>query len=204
MMQKGTFLNIPFAIAVANSWGSYVQLPLEVKSTFYWWTPDTTFLSMAPVEIIFPPYDRNARANGDFRSAASKARISKGVSKDLSSLAPRVENFLDNLNIDMSMLNSMLEDQMNTGDSWRDITCRWLQSNEEIWQSWLPDDTTCFGGFGLYDDVTNQFAADRTVREGKRRGGDCCRRERFVGMLWSFCWGTHTLLSDSRFWFCQL
>ena len=136
------------------------------------------------MDIIFPATDREARANGDVRSASSKSKIVKGVSKDLSSLAPRVENFLDNLNIDMNMLNSMLEDQMNTGDSWRDVTCRWLQSNEEIWQSWLPDDTTCFGGFGLYGDVTNQFAADRTVREGKRRGY-WCRRQRFVGMPWS-------------------
>ena len=170
-MQKSFFWNIPLAIAVANSWGSFAQLPLDLKGTFYWWVPDTTFLSMAPVEIIFPPYDREARARNDYRSAASKSRISKGVSKDLSSLAPRVENFLDNLGVDMNMLNSMLLDQMNTGDSWRDVTCRWLQSNEEIWQSWLPDDTTCFGGFGLYDDVTSQFAADRTVREGKRWDG---------------------------------
>ncbi|CAK9004731.1 unnamed protein product [Durusdinium trenchii] len=168
IMQKTAFWNIPLAIAVAKSWGSFSQLPLMVKSTFYWWVPDPTFLDLSPLEMIFPPYDRTARAAGNYRSGDAATTVSKGVSKDLFSLAPRVEKFLDNLQIDLSMMNAMLLDQKQTQDSWENVTCRWLRANEDIWQSWLPDDTTCFAGFGLFDDATNDFATDRTVRENKR------------------------------------
>ena len=60
-MQKVTAFHMPVAIGVAKDWG---QMPLHVKSLFYWWTPDATFLELDPVAITFPPYDFNAYLRG--------------------------------------------------------------------------------------------------------------------------------------------
>eukprot|EP00913_Durusdinium_trenchii_P025722 g24138.t1 len=168
IMQQAIAWNMPTAIAVAKDWSSFSALPLAVKSTFYWWVPDPTFLDLAPVEIIFPAYDRNAYAAGDFRTAPSELEITKGTSKDLFTLAPRVENFLVNMEIDMTTLNNILLEQKTTGDSWENVTCKWLQNNEATWSSWLPDDTTCFAGFGLVDIESGEFVMDRAIKEGKR------------------------------------
>ncbi|CAK9049851.1 unnamed protein product [Durusdinium trenchii] len=168
IMQQATAWNMPIAMAIANTWGDFAAMPVAHRSLFYWWEPDPTFLELAPVEVIFPPHDRVGHANGDLKTAPSTIRLTKGVSKDLLSLAPRVENFLVNMEISMAMINAIMLDQKNTGDSWDDVTCRWLQGNKATWESWLPDDTTCFAGFGLVDIESGELAMDRTVREGKR------------------------------------
>ena len=176
IMQQAIAWNMPTAIAVAKDWSSFSALPLAVKSTFYWWVPDPTFLDLAPIEIIFPAYDRNAYAAGDFRTNPSDLEIAKGTSKDLFTLAPRVENFLVNMEIDMTTLNNILLEQKTTGDSWENVTCKWLQNNEATWSSWLPDDTTCFAGFGLVDIESGEFVMDRAIKEGKRCRSAKCQR----------------------------
>lgn len=36
-MQKATAWNMPITPAVAKDWTTYTKLPLQVRSTFYWW-----------------------------------------------------------------------------------------------------------------------------------------------------------------------
>ncbi|CAE7627877.1 unnamed protein product [Symbiodinium sp. CCMP2456] len=158
MMQKVTAFDMPIAIGVARNWA---EMPLRVKSTFYWWVPDATFLDLDPVGITFPPYDFNAYMRGDKRTAAASSAITKLVSQDLSTLAPNVEEFIRGLRFNMNDVMNMMRDKKATGDSHTDVACRWLQSNPESWASWLPDKTKCFPGFGLYDTDRMQFASSR-------------------------------------------
>ena len=37
-----------------------------------------------------------------------------------------------------AQVNSMLEDQLNTREAYSSVACRWLQSNTQTWQAWLP------------------------------------------------------------------
>lgn len=167
-MQKSTIFQIPMAIGVALSWATYTEFPFwHPKSHFYWWIPDPTFLELQPLQMIFPPHDRIAYSKGDMSSATSSVSIDKLVSKDLSLLAPNVESFLSNLKVTMAQMDQVLLDQKNTSDSWRDTMCRWLHANTEVWQSWIPDESRCFPGFGLYDTVLESFTEQRVNTSNK-------------------------------------
>ena len=61
----------------------------------------------------------------------------------------------------------MLLDQKTTGDTWRNVTCRWIKANRAIWQKWIPDESECFAGFGLYDTVLQDFADARVNATNK-------------------------------------
>ncbi|CAE7690883.1 unnamed protein product [Symbiodinium sp. CCMP2592] len=132
LMQKVTSYDMPVAIGVARSWST---LPREVNVFFYWWVPDTTFLDLDPVEIVFPPYDFRAYTSGDKRTVAASTAITKIVSQDLVTLAPSVEDLVRNLRLGRNDVMNMLRDMQDTGDSY----------------DWLPDRTKCSPGFGLYD-----------------------------------------------------
>ncbi|CAK9078696.1 unnamed protein product [Durusdinium trenchii] len=160
-MQKATAWNMPITPAVAKDWTTYTKLPLQVRSTFYWWVPDPTFLRLKPVEISFPPFDRMATLRGDKRTAPSDMSLDKYVSKDLSVLAPEAQGLAEAFLLDLQTVNDMLLDLITTGDSYRDVACRWLRANEDLWRSWLPDPTACYAQFGLYHLTSRQFVKDR-------------------------------------------
>ena len=161
-MQKATVFNMPWALGTAKSWTEFTQYPfVHPRSTIYWWVPDPTFLELKPVPFIFPPFDKRAFARGEMTSNPSSVSIDTLVSKDLQLLAPNVENFVDNVILSMAQMDEILLDQKNTSDSWRDTTCRWLRNNEATWRSWIPDESKCFAGFGLYDTVLNEYADKR-------------------------------------------
>ena len=160
-MQKFTVHNMPIAIAVAASWSSYTEVPLLANVTFYWWAPDPTFLEVAPLIIDFPPYNARQYMEGNFQSGDDAAAVNSIVSPDLAVLAPFVEAFVDKLDLSMEEMNKMLLDQKTTGDTWRNVTCRWIKANRAIWQKWIPDESECFPGFGLYDSVLKVFTDSR-------------------------------------------
>lgn len=165
-MQKAAGWNMPLSPVVAIDWDRFTKLPLQHRSTFYWWVPDPTFLSLNPMEITFPPFDRTAFARGDQRNSLSALSIDKYVSKDLQALAPSAEQLVRNFLIDMEAVNEMLRDQLQTGGSHSDVACRWVQRHADIWQTWLPDPTKCFAGFGLYHLATKSFMQDRSNTSG--------------------------------------
>eukprot|EP00438_Fugacium_kawagutii_P010569 Skav229156 [mRNA] locus=scaffold622:70590:100723:- [translate_table: standard] len=168
--QKVTKWNMPFALGVGKLWGDYIQTARDFRSMFYWWVPDPTFLSMAPVSTTFPDYDKLAWAAGDVSTDANGVRIDKVVSSDLNQLSPRIQNFLENLQIEMGELNKVLLDQPlpRGGEDWEPMICRWLQNNNQTWQlgCWIPDDSDCFPKFGLYNVNTEQFVLNRDDKEG--------------------------------------
>lgn len=100
-MQKSAVWNIPLVIMVAKLWSDYTTLPIEVKSSFYWWEPDATFLSLDAHQLIYPNYDASAYRAGILTSAAELTPIDKYASTDLKALAPEVYEVLDSFTMDL-------------------------------------------------------------------------------------------------------
>lgn len=161
MMQKFTVWNMPLAVGVAASWGDYTQLPLSGEHTFYWWTPDPTFLELAPLPLQFPPFNAREFAQSILTSSGSSTSIDTIVSQDLAILAPTVEKFADKLQLTLSQMDEILLDQKNTGDSWENVTCRWILANRATWQKSIPDESECAPGFGLFDQILSEFTDTR-------------------------------------------
>lgn len=129
-MQKAAWYNMPIAVAVAKLWSDYTTLPMQVKSSFFWWQPDPTFLSLDASRILFPPQDRSAQRRGIFLTSSEDVPIEKYASIDLQALAPTVYELLKALNIDMIVVNKLMSDRMDAGDSAEDVACRWLKANQ--------------------------------------------------------------------------
>jgi len=168
MMQKSTIWNMPVASAVAASYGDYTTLPQAGNMIFYWWTPDPTFLELSPEILKFPPYNREEYSRGILSSEISGARVSAISSRDLEILAPVVERLADNVDLPIREMNNMLLDHKERGldyseESWRNVTCNWLRNNRALWENWIPDESVCVPGFGLYDSVLLEFTDDRNV-----------------------------------------
>eukprot|EP00435_Cladocopium_sp_Y103_P060711 s9_g22.t1 len=157
-MQKASAWNIPMACATAVD---YARLPLQHNAMFYWWVPDPSFLSLSPVEVVFPAYDRLAFERGDKRLAVTSELVEILVSQDLQMLAPYVYNFLDSWDMSLSDVNKMLEDEMQSTDDWHEVACRWLLGHGDIWKKWLPYGTQCLQQFGLYNTVSRKFVDNR-------------------------------------------
>ena len=61
-----------------------------MKSSFYWWQPDPTFLSLDAVRTLFEPFDRAAQGRGILLTDFEAISVDKYASFDLKSLAPSV------------------------------------------------------------------------------------------------------------------
>ena len=72
-------------------------------------------------------------------------------------MAPDAEDLVKAFMLDEKSVNEMLLDSIDTADSWRSIACRWLQGNPALWESWIPDKSTCFAQFGLFHELDNKF-----------------------------------------------
>ena len=170
MMQKATAHNMPLAVGVAATWGVYTTLPLTKRMVLYWWTPDPTFLDLDPLSLVFPANDRLAYSRGDYSTQAAGIDIRTIVSNDFGRLAPKVKLFLSKMRLDLATINAILLENKNLEEDMSDTVCRWIQANEAEWKEWIPDDTKCFPGFGLFDDASGDYVLDRDPPEGKRRG----------------------------------
>jgi hypothetical protein len=160
-MQKFTTWNMPVAVGVAATWGDYTTLPLAGNMAFYWWSPDPTFLELSPLRVEFPDFNKREHDQGIQTSQLNAISIDTLVSRDLPVLAPMVDRFADNLEISQAQMDALLLEQKNTGDSWENVTCRWVLANRATWQKWIPDQSACFPGFGLYDTVVKDFVEMR-------------------------------------------
>ena len=168
MAQRTTLYNMPVALSVAKGWTEYTQYPLAHPGTImYWWTPDPTFIELAPQVLVYTPHNRREWARGMQISQAVAISVDKLVSRDLSSLAPNVQSFVDKIFITLDQMNDILGAQKASGESWRNVTCEWLKVNEAQWQAWIPDESQCFPGFGLYDSVANEFTGTRVNATNK-------------------------------------
>ena len=168
MMQKSTVYFMPVAMGVASSWATYTTLPQAGNMIFFWWTPDPTFLELSPMALKYPAPKPEDWSKGILLTEAAAAPINTISSRDLDALAPIVERFADMVDLPMPEMDNMLRDHLNKGldyseKSWRNVTCTWLRNNRDLWQKWIPDESECSPGFGLYDAVLKQFTDDRNV-----------------------------------------
>ena len=46
----------------------------------------------------------------------------------------------------------------------------------------MPDDSTCFPKFGMFNEITEQFVSNRDDKEGLRLDGD------WIGIKFGFAW----------------
>eukprot|EP00439_Symbiodinium_sp_Y106_P085235 s126_g27.t3 len=159
MMHWSTTYGIPTAIAVANSLGRYVSIVSATRSLYYWWVPDATFITLQPQSITFPPYSAQEWAQGNMKTAASGTYISKAVSSNFANQAPRVRDFIANINFELAELMNLLL-TIASGTLRYDVACQWVRDNKQRWQDWLPIETNCIIGFGIAD-AAGKFVADR-------------------------------------------
>ncbi|CAL1137404.1 unnamed protein product [Cladocopium goreaui] len=162
--QRAAAYNMPFAIGVAASWSKYLEVPGKYKSMyFYWWTPDDSFIEMQPTKLILPTYDAYAWTLSDYTTAAADIKTAKIVPKDLTIMAPDVVKLLAASLFDSAAVDSMMLNMKTNSLTREQAACAWLKGNDVRWNMWIPDSTKCDPGFGLYDDATEVFTAQRTT-----------------------------------------
>ncbi|CAJ1426687.1 unnamed protein product [Effrenium voratum] len=167
MMQWTAAYGIPAAIGISADWASFVNHVRTVRSLFYWWVPDSTFIEMLPSQILFPRHSPIAWAKGDKSTGAAGVYVAKMASKNLQQKAQRVQEFVANINFELpEVQNLLLEFKRAGAGSARNVSCQWMmKDNRDKWESWVPIDTACFEGFGLIDGQ-GAFLDNRTDAAG--------------------------------------
>jgi len=152
-MQRATLLNMPVAFASGLTGVEWGQLGRSTRGVHYWYTPDDTFVAQKPNQIIFPPFSAEEQMRGLRVSADVATPLSKFLWNRLEDIAPRVRQFVLNLEFSQDVLDSLLIDAAtNRSDSFRTVACRWIRANRDHWQSWIPSNTQCVSGFGLVNE----------------------------------------------------
>ena len=105
VMQRSAVFSIPLGVGVASSYENYLVVPKIYKSTFYYWTPDDSFLDLNTVKVIFPEHNAYAHLQGDLTTASSHTPLAKLTSYDLGYLAPDLFKLLENSALDIDTMN---------------------------------------------------------------------------------------------------
>ncbi|CAK9115801.1 unnamed protein product [Durusdinium trenchii] len=153
IMLWSTSYGLPTALGLTRTFDLYASQILTTNVMFYWWRPDVTFLQLNPKQVIFPKHNADAWAKGDKRTASKGGHVGKLVNLNLDgmgSVASRVRRFLQNLEISLQDVESLLQIRAD-GHSSLDAACRWVKSNQAKWASWIPVKTACSPGYGLID-----------------------------------------------------
>lgn len=88
------------------------------------------------------------------------------ISQDLALLAPDAADLVKKVRLPLEDVESMLraagQFEQSSGDSGvHEAACRWLQANRASWELWLPDETICTPGMGLFDAGRQTFMQSR-------------------------------------------
>lgn len=127
-MQKSAIWKLQLAIAVAATWGDYLDLAANKMCLFYWWEPDNSFIAMQPKRIIFPPHDASAWANGNYSTSHENRKLDTVASYDLQAVAPDVYTFISNFKFSIDDMRALLYQKNGTNiDS---LACTWVANNE--------------------------------------------------------------------------
>eukprot|EP00929_Paragymnodinium_shiwhaense_P074708 TRINITY_DN38239_c0_g2_i1.p1 TRINITY_DN38239_c0_g2~~TRINITY_DN38239_c0_g2_i1.p1 ORF type:complete len:1351 (-),score=280.55 TRINITY_DN38239_c0_g2_i1:300-4352(-) len=149
-MQKATTFDMPLALAVANSFDNYVQMPRSKDVLMYWWEPDITFMDTSATNVVFPFADAGAWLRGDKRTDYQKIDLAKFVHKDFSLLAWDAYSLLKNMDVNQPTIDELLLEAKARGPDQEDaVACEWLKANEATWEAWILDKRICRLGFGL-------------------------------------------------------
>ena len=161
--QQAAAYNMPLALGVAATWSKFLEVPKKYKTMFYWWTPDSAFLEMQPSKLVLPPFNAYAWSQSDYTTAASAIPVAKIATKDLQAMAPDIIKLLEASLFDLEAVDSMMLNMKSNSVTREQAACDWLKGNTDRWKSWIPKATKCNPGFGLYDDATDTFTAERAT-----------------------------------------
>ncbi|CAJ1374394.1 unnamed protein product [Effrenium voratum] len=163
LMQLTAEYGIPAAIGVSANFVNHVR---TVRSLFFWYAPDTMFIELLPSRIVFPRHSPSAWARGDQSTAMPDIYIAKMASNNLQQKAPRVQQFVANINFELPEVQNLMLELKRAGEgSARNVSCQWMKDNRNKWESWVPIDTACLEGFGLIDGQ-GAFLDNRTDAAG--------------------------------------
>lgn len=157
IMQKAMHHNMPLAVAVAADEVSYLSMPTDFQVQFYWWYPDSSFISLHPHEIVFPHHKHWEHLAGNYQSRSLEVRIEKFAWNGLDGLeALRAKEVAKRLSFtadQVTGLLSVLENETGMGlprpEAAYKVACNWVRQSREIWGGWIPLRTTCLLGQGL-------------------------------------------------------
>lgn len=167
-MQRAAVHSMPVAIAV-GTWGAYTQIPKAFKTLFFSWQPDTTFIEILPMDVMFPPSEWSDWANGVKTTDSSRSGVSKWAHASLADEEPRLQRMLRQMRITQPQMRSMLM-KTSLGQSESDIACEWLKANPDIWADWITSDTACGAGWGLVD-LGGNYVLNRSTAKSCARCG---------------------------------
>ncbi|CAK9091670.1 Ephrin_rec_like domain-containing protein [Durusdinium trenchii] len=160
IMQWCTEYGMPCAVGVARDSSEWVQIGSDVKSIFYWWIPESGFVHLKPSPIIFPEYNAFEWAQGNERTAISKAYVNKAASSNLKLKAPMVEEFVARMSFNLDETQELL--LATRSSSFQEVACDWIKENRQRWMAWIPVSSNCFLGFGMVDS-TGTFLTSRST-----------------------------------------
>ena len=165
-LQKAAAYSMPFAVNQHMVDTPGITLPLSYSIAYFRLSPgETILLPLRPVPIEFPPYDELAWSQKDYRTMFRSGDVHQTfISWNLVQLAPRIAKLMDQLRFPNSLVDELLSSQASTGDDWKDVACRWMLSNRDVWLGWIPDETVCLPSFGLYSSNASQYVSSRTQK----------------------------------------
>lgn len=167
MVQQATFHNMPVAFATAIiEPDQYIPLGREYQSLTYWWWPDTMFTLDNPVLVQFPAFNAAEHAVENYRTMKDNTRLTNWAAGGIEVAADKAAHLAEKINAVYSAeITVMLKRYVQLGNDPWESACEWLKGNDNLWQSWMPNETACTSGKGLVDS-NGDFITDRSRAVG--------------------------------------
>ena len=160
-VQWATFHNLPFAIGRPPSSQKFQELVRKYDLLHYWWEPDEgEFIDLDISQLVFPPHNALEYQNGLFRTAGTGINLRKYGSALLAQFAPSARGLVQGIATsedDILKLTTSIdfpgfrlsEKFFESQDEARAQMCAWAKANRDVWEPWLPIETSCIVGFGM-------------------------------------------------------
>jgi len=153
--QWATFYNWP-TIVIDTTWGGWANAPAMRTASnkpvpFYWWWPDHTFASLAPLRIDLPQHDPMKYLDNVFDSAIKDTKLQKYVWQHMETAddgrGEAIVYMLQRIEIHFPEMQVMM-DEFGAGLSTADVACNFLRGYTARWSNWIMP-IVCPTGQGL-------------------------------------------------------
>lgn len=112
-----------------------ISFGFQTESRFYWWTPDDSFIQLKPTQVLFPPNNAYEWSQSIYTTGAVAVPVVKLNSYDISSMSPTLAKLVENSELDLDAVNSMMLDKVQNSLTREQAACAWLKSNEDRWKA---------------------------------------------------------------------
>eukprot|EP00928_Gymnodinium_smaydae_P098908 TRINITY_DN9308_c1_g6_i1.p1 TRINITY_DN9308_c1_g6~~TRINITY_DN9308_c1_g6_i1.p1 ORF type:complete len:536 (+),score=53.95 TRINITY_DN9308_c1_g6_i1:154-1761(+) len=134
MMQAATY-SLPFAIAVARDFSSYMLTIQKFAVLFYGWLPEVMPFQVS--EVILPVHDEYEWSLGNKRTREASVAVRKWAANGLGSIAPAAYELASRMRFSMEDVMQLLQEP-SQGQSSHAAACEWVQKHQDRWLAWLP------------------------------------------------------------------